>query len=126
MSNTQEQSLNENITFTPLSESSPDFLHSEGERYCVESLVSSGPQAFYTKLHEEYLNSFLSNGEIKQISSWAEDIHQSDLHLEEANGELEVQSDGENFSGHYFPTESDTPAPCLELGWPERSLWMDM
>ncbi|XP_026077690.1 protein FAM83D [Carassius auratus] len=126
MSNTQEQSLNENIVFAPLTESSPDFLHCEEERYCVESLVSSGAEAFYTKLHQEQIGSFLSPGEVNQISSWAEEYHQSDAIQENGNGEVEVGSDGEDFSGHYFPTESDTPAPCLELGWPERTIWMDM
>ncbi|XP_051768245.1 protein FAM83G isoform X2 [Ctenopharyngodon idella] len=125
MSNSQEQSLNENVIFTPLTESSPDFLHCEEERYCVESLVSSGPEAFYTKLHGEKIRSFLSTGEVNQISSWVEDYHQSDAVLEDGNGEVEVGSDGDDFSGHYFPTESDIPAPCLELGWPERYNWMD-
>ncbi|KAK7119100.1 hypothetical protein R3I94_021069 [Phoxinus phoxinus] len=126
MSNSQEQSLNENVVFAPLTESSPDFLHCEEERYCVESLVSSGPEAFYTKLHQEQMGSFLSTGEVNQISSWVEDYHQSDAVLEDGNGEVEVGSEGDDFSGHYFPTESDTPAPCLELGWPERYSWMDM
>uniref|UniRef100_A0A672P778 Protein FAM83E-like n=1 Tax=Sinocyclocheilus grahami TaxID=75366 RepID=A0A672P778_SINGR len=126
MSNSQEQSLNENIVFAPLTESNPDFLHCEEERYCVESLVSSGHEAFYTKLHQEQIGSFLSPGEVNQISGWAEDYHQSDANQEDGNGEVEVGSDGEDFSGHYFPTESDTPAPCLELGWPEKTIWMDM
>uniref|UniRef100_A0A9J8BXN5 Family with sequence similarity 83 member E n=1 Tax=Cyprinus carpio carpio TaxID=630221 RepID=A0A9J8BXN5_CYPCA len=126
MSNTQEQSLNENIVFAPLTEFNPDFLHCEEERYCVESLVSSGHEAFYTKLHQEQIGSFLSPGEVNQISGWAEDYHQSDANQEDGNGEMEVGSDGEDFSGHYFPTESDTPAPCLELGWPEKTIWMDM
>ncbi len=126
MSNSQEQSLNENIIFAPLTESNPDFLHCEEERYCVESLVSSGREAFYTKLHQEQIGSFLSPGEVNQISGWTEDYHQSDANQEDGNGEMEVGSDGEDFSGHYFPTESDTPAPCLELGWPEKTIWMDM
>lgn len=126
MSNSQEQSLNENVVFAPLTESNPDFLHCEEERYCVESLVSSGRDAFYTKLHQEQIGSFLSPSEVSQISGWTEDYHQSDANQEDGNGEVEVGSDGEDFSGHYFPTESDIPAPCLELGWPEKTIWMDM
>ncbi|XP_067287969.1 protein FAM83G [Pseudorasbora parva] len=126
MSNSQEQSLNENVVFAPLTQSNPDFLHCEEERYCVESLVSSGPEDFYTKLNQEQIGSFLSTGEVNQISGWVEDCHQSDAVLEDGNGEVEVNSEGDDLSGHYFPTESDTPAPCLELGWPERYSWMDM
>ncbi|KAK2874845.1 hypothetical protein Q8A67_021998 [Cirrhinus molitorella] len=126
MSDSQEQSLNENAVFPALTEASPSFLHCEEERYCVESLVSSGSEAFYTKLHHEQIGSFLSPCEVNQISKWTEDYHQSDAVVEDGNGEVEVGSDGEDFSGHYFPTESDTPAPCLELGWPEKTIWMDM
>ncbi|XP_051967653.1 protein FAM83D-like [Xyrauchen texanus] len=126
MSNSQEQSLNENIIFTPLTESSPDFLHCEAERYCVESLVSSGPGAYYTNLNREQIVPFLSPGEVNQISSWTEDYRSSDAVLEDVNGKEEVGSDLQDFSGHYFPEQSDTPAPCLELGWPEKNNWMDM
>ncbi|XP_051529471.1 uncharacterized protein LOC127426600 isoform X2 [Myxocyprinus asiaticus] len=126
MSNSQEQSLNENTIFSPLTESSPDFLHCEAERYCVESLVSSGPGEFYTKLNREQIGHFLSPGEVDQISSWVEDYRSSDAVLEDINGKEEVGSDAQDFSGQYFPVQSDTPAPCLELGWPEKSNWMDM
>ncbi|XP_073682379.1 protein FAM83H [Garra rufa] len=126
MSDSQEQSLNDNAVFTALTEASPGYLHCEEERYCVESLVSSGSEAFYTKLHHEQIRAFLSPSEVNQISKWTEDYLQSDAVVEDGNGEVEVGSDGEDFSGHYFPAESDTPAPCLELGWPEKTIWMDM
>ncbi|XP_051956964.1 uncharacterized protein LOC127625677 isoform X2 [Xyrauchen texanus] len=126
MSNSQEQSLNENTIYSPLTESSPDFLHCEAERYCVESLVSSGPGEFYAKLNREQIGPFLSPREVDQITSWVEDYCSSDAVLEDVNGKEEVGSDVQDFSGHYFPVQSDTPAPCLELGWPEKISWMDM
>lgn len=126
MSNSQEQSLNENVIFSPLTPSSPDYLHSEVERYCVESLVSSGPEAFYSQLNTEQIGSFLTPGEVNEISRWTENYQDGDAALEDGNGEEQVGSDVEDFSGHYFPEQSDMSAPCLELGWPERNIWMDM
>lgn len=126
MSNSQEQSLNENAIFSPLTPSSPDYLHSEVERYCVESLVSSGPQAFYGRLEAEQIGPFLTAGEVNEISRWTEDRQDGDAPLEDGDGEEQVGSDVEDLSGNYFPEQSDTSAPCLELGWPERNGWMDM
>lgn len=126
MSNSQEQSLNENVIFSPLTTSSPDYQHSEVERYCVESLVSSGSKAFYSRLNAEQIGPFLTPGEVNDISRWTENCQNGDVALEDGNGEEQVASDVEDLSGNYFPEQSDTSAPCLELGWPERNSWMDM
>ncbi|XP_062316566.1 protein FAM83D [Osmerus eperlanus] len=129
MSNSHEQSLNENVVFLPMSESSPEFLHCERERYALETLLSLGPGAFNTRLGQESLAPFLSPEEVNQISGWAKNYHISQLQLE--NGEEEEDEEDEEegsglqgFSGRYFPTCSDTPAPSLVLGWPERMSWV--
>ncbi|KAA0707494.1 Protein FAM83E [Triplophysa tibetana] len=126
MSNSQEQSLNENVIFSPLAPSNPDFQHSEVERYCLESLVSSGPEAFYSQLNTEQIVPFLTPGEVNEISRWTENYQEGDVALEDGDGEEQVGSEVDDLSGHYFPEQSDTSAPCLELGWPERNSWMDM
>ncbi|XP_044030968.1 uncharacterized protein fam83e isoform X2 [Siniperca chuatsi] len=41
----------------------------------------------------------------------------------EVNGE-EGNSEMEDVCSTYFPSYSDTPAPNLELGWPEKSPWV--
>ncbi|KAK6321680.1 hypothetical protein J4Q44_G00086560 [Coregonus suidteri] len=124
MSNSQEQSLNKDVIFLPVSESSPEYLHCERERYALEGLLSAGPGAFYSKLSAEHLVPFLSPEEVNQISGWVKDYHSS---YEEVEGAEEGGSSGvQNFSARYFPTHSDTPAPCLELGWPEGVTWVGM
>lgn len=124
MSNSQEQSLNKDVIFLPTSESSPEYLHCERERYALERLLSAGPEAFYTTLSAEHLVPFLSPEEVNQISSRVKDYHSSyeDLEGAEEGGNSGVQ----DFSARYFPTHSDTPAPCLELGWPEGVTWVGM
>nr|XP_029542835.1 protein FAM83D-like [Oncorhynchus nerka] len=124
MSNSQEQSLNKDVIFLPMSESSPEYLHCERERYALERLLSAGPEAFYTTLIAEHLVPFLSPEEVNQISGRVKDYHSS---YEELEGAEEGGNSGlQDFSARYFPTHSDTPAPCLELGWPEGVTWVGM
>ncbi|XP_031679736.1 protein FAM83D [Oncorhynchus kisutch] len=124
MSNSQEQSLNKDVIFLPMSESSPEYLHCERERYALERLLSAGPEAFYTTLSAEHLVPFLSPEEVNQISGRVKDYHSS---YEELEGAEEGGNSGvQDFSAKYFPTHSDIPAPCLELGWPEGVTWVGM
>lgn len=125
MQNSQKHSLDENVVFLPVTESSPEFLHCERERQAVERLLSAGPEAFYSSIDTERSGSFLSPQEVSQITGWAQDYHVSQLQLQrEENGEKEENLQIEDFSSTYFPAYSDTPAPCLELGWPEKGSWM--
>ncbi|KAM6980699.1 protein FAM83E [Aplochiton taeniatus] len=117
MSKSQDQSLDENAVFLPLTEAHPEFLHCERERHALECLMSGGREAFYTQLSVERLGPFLSVEEVNQISAWCKDYHVSQLQLDEDLSEQEGSSN--LFSACYFPSQSDTPAPCLELGWPE-------
>ncbi|XP_041810900.1 uncharacterized protein fam83e isoform X2 [Chelmon rostratus] len=124
MSNSQEQSLDEDAVFLPVNESSPQFLHCEKEREAVERLLSEGPEAFYSSIGTERSGCFLSSEEVSQISSWAQDYHFNQLQVQrEANGEG-GSSEMKDFCSTYFPSYSDTPTPNLDLGWPEKRPWM--
>ncbi|KAJ3603107.1 hypothetical protein NHX12_030851 [Muraenolepis orangiensis] len=138
MSNSHQQSLDEEAVFLPVTEACPDFLHCEGERLAVEELMSVGPGAFYSRLGMEKLGSFLSQEEVNQISGWVQDYAISPTQAvpgaeEEEEGDEGDEGNGEEGGGSaarcltscYFPTFSDAPAPCLDLGWPERSAWPD-
>ena len=130
MSNSHQQSLDEEAVFLPVTEACPEFLHCESERLAVERLMSVGPAAFYAWLGTEKLGGFLSREEVKHISVWAEDyavsrrpvVPESRVEEEEENGE-DGRSSERCLSSCYFPAYSDAPAPCLDLGWPERSAW---
>ncbi|XP_053508363.1 protein FAM83E isoform X2 [Ictalurus furcatus] len=121
MSKSQEQSLNEDVIFLPVNESNPEFLHSEVERSALESLLRDGPGAFYTKLSAHQIEPFLSPEEVNQVSRWVEDQHVEVVE----NGDVgsESSSGMQGSSDQYFPELSDTPAPCLELGWLEKDRW---
>ncbi|KAM4612563.1 uncharacterized protein fam83e [Polymixia lowei] len=123
MSNSQEQSLDENVVFLPVTESCPEFLHCEGERHALERLMHAGPGAFYSCLGAEHLGCFLSPEEVNLISVWTQEYHISQLQVGEEENPEDGSSGMQDFSACYFPTHSDTPAPVLELGWPEKGSW---
>uniref|UniRef100_A0A8C6SZP4 Family with sequence similarity 83 member E n=1 Tax=Neogobius melanostomus TaxID=47308 RepID=A0A8C6SZP4_9GOBI len=122
MTDSQEQCLNEDIVFLPVSETSPEFLYSEPERLAVERLLNAGPEAFYSTVGAGQSSCFLSPDEVTEITNWAQDYHLSP-HPKEENGEFGQGLDFGGYSSTYYPAHSDTPAPCLALGWPESSPW---
>ncbi|KAK5912656.1 hypothetical protein CesoFtcFv8_002505 [Champsocephalus esox] len=123
MSNSHEQSLDENVVFLPVNESSPEFLHCEKERQAVERLLNAGPEAFYSSIGTERSDCFLSSEEVSQISSWAQDYRLHPLQVQRQENGEDSSSEMEDFCSTYFPSFTDTPPPGLELGWPEKSLW---
>ncbi|XP_070693309.1 uncharacterized protein fam83e [Pempheris klunzingeri] len=124
MSNSREQSLDEDAVFLPVNESSPEFLHCERERQAVETLLNAGPEAFYSFIGAERSGCFLSSQEVSQITSWAQDYRFNPLQVQGEEEGAEDSAGIEDFCSTYFPSYSDTPAPNLELGWPEKSPWV--
>ncbi|XP_074521784.1 protein FAM83E [Halichoeres trimaculatus] len=124
MSNSQEQSLDENVVFLPVTEASPEFLHCEKERQAVEGLLSAGPEAFYSSIGTERSGCFLSSEEVSQITSWAQDYHFNPLQAQGLENGEESSSDTNDFCTTYCPTHSDVPTPDLVLGWPETNPWV--
>ncbi|XP_035243195.1 uncharacterized protein fam83e [Anguilla anguilla] len=119
MSNSQEQSLNEDVAFAPVQETSPEFLHCERERRALECLLTEGPAAFHSKLEQERLGSFLAPEEVAQIRGWAQDYRCGQA----SPGDEEEAPGGERLPSSYCPERTDTPLPSLQLGWPERHCW---
>uniref|UniRef100_A0A8C2WEJ2 Family with sequence similarity 83 member E n=1 Tax=Cyclopterus lumpus TaxID=8103 RepID=A0A8C2WEJ2_CYCLU len=124
MSNSQEQSLDENAVFPPVNEFSPEFLHCEKERQAVERLLNAGPEAFYSSIGTERSGCFLSSEEVSQISSWAQDYRSKPQPLQSQENGEKGSSEMEDVCSTYFPSQSDTPAPDLDLGWPEKGPWV--
>ncbi|XP_053724625.1 protein FAM83D isoform X2 [Synchiropus splendidus] len=124
MSHSQEQSLDENVVFLPLSASAPEFLHSEQERHAVEKLLNEGQDAFYSLLGPDPFGCFLSPEEVSQISSWTQNYQFSKLHPPSEEDDARGHLDGMDFCSTYFPSHSDVPTPNLDLGWPVKLSWL--
>nr|XP_025034912.1 proline-rich protein 36 [Pelodiscus sinensis] len=91
---------------TPVTESSPEFFYSEGQRLAVEALLAGGQAAYAKRLAQDGLRPFLSDEE---------------LHSPERAGEGD--GDAAELSLSYWPGCSDEPTPELELGWPLGGNW---
>ncbi|XP_058874392.1 protein FAM83E-like [Acipenser ruthenus] len=117
MSDSQDASLDEDVVFPRVSESSPEFYYSEPRRRALECLLSAGPAAFHTQLSLERINNFLSESEISELHNHVTDFVPTEVPLSSWKREpAECLSD---FSERYWPEYSDVPAPCLDLGWPD-------
>ncbi|KAK2861959.1 hypothetical protein Q5P01_001492 [Channa striata] len=126
MSNSQEQSLNENAVFLPVDYTSPGFLHCEKERQRIETLLSAGPESFYSSTALERSGCFISPEEVIQIAGWAKDYRVNHLKGEsDENGE-EGSSETEDFHSTYFPCHSEAAPPDLDLGWPEKKPYVPL
>uniref|UniRef100_A0A8C0GVA5 Scaffolding anchor of CK1 domain-containing protein n=1 Tax=Chelonoidis abingdonii TaxID=106734 RepID=A0A8C0GVA5_CHEAB len=99
---------------TPVTESSPEFFYSEGQRLAVEALLAGGQSAYVQCLAQDRLRPFLSNDELRHLAEAAQDVP-------EPAGECE--GDADELSLSYWPGCSDEPIPELELGWPLDGNW---
>ncbi|OCT73203.1 protein FAM83E [Xenopus laevis] len=117
MANSQVKCLEDDQQFVDITETSPDFYYSENQRTAMETLISSGSQAFENFIKKERIRQFLSKEEIAAIVNSVTDSQLGKLELED-DAELD-----EDVSVSYWPARTDVPTPMLELGWPEEGTW---
>lgn len=105
-----------------LTERSPSFLYSEGQRLALEALLSRGAAAFGACVQREGLQPFLSADELQGLAAAAEDWTAAQR---EPGGAAEGAdaTAGDSGSLTYWPGQSEEPVPTLRLGWPEDSGW---
>ncbi|XP_030053635.1 protein FAM83E [Microcaecilia unicolor] len=117
MANSQLKCLEEDQAYPLLTETCPDFYYSEGQRLALDALLSSGAPAFHDCVKAENLRHFLSQEEVAQLETMVEDFKVGEVDPEE-DPELD-----EDMSLSYWPGNTDTPTPVLELGWPQQGAW---
>ncbi|XP_008843207.1 protein FAM83E [Nannospalax galili] len=107
----------------PLTEASPGFLYSEGQRLALEALLSSGEEAFRTCLRQERLRPFLSADEVRALAAAAQDwtVPSHDFGWAGVGAAITTQEDVGSLT--YWPGQSEEPAPLLQLGWLEDTAW---
>ncbi|XP_003801571.1 protein FAM83E [Otolemur garnettii] len=106
----------------PLTEASPGWLYSEGQRLALEALLSEGAKAFQACVQHEGLQPFLSEDEVQGLAVAAEDwtVAKQDP-IWAAEGATITEEDVGSLT--YWPGQSEQPAPILRLGWPVDSAW---
>lgn len=106
----------------PLTEASPSFLYSEGQRLALEALLSKGEEAFQACVQREGLRPFLSGEELRSLVAAAENWTTCKQPPGRA-AEGATATDGDSGSLTYWPGQSEEQVPTLRLGWPEDSTW---
>ncbi|KAM9632796.1 protein FAM83E [Trichechus inunguis] len=107
-----------------LTESSPGFLYSEGQRLALEALLSEGADAFEACVHREQVQPFLSAEEIRGLAATAEDWTAATQELGGVSEGAAIATSGATGGSlTYWPGQSEEPAPVLRLGWPEDTAW---
>ncbi|XP_040834230.1 protein FAM83E [Ochotona curzoniae] len=108
----------------PVTEASPCFLYSEGQRLALEALLSHGAEAFDACVQREGLRSFLSSDEIQWLAEAAEDWVGAGQEPEGMTEGAAVDAVvGDTGTSTYWPEQSEEPVPLLQLGWPEETTW---
>ncbi|KAM8964047.1 protein FAM83E [Lycaon pictus] len=106
----------------PLTEASPSFLYSEGQRLALEALLSKGEEAFQACVQREGLRPFLSGEELRSLVAAAENWTTCKQPPGRA-AEGATATDGDSGSLTYWPGQSEEQVPTLRLGWPEDPTW---
>lgn len=89
--------------------------YKEAYRLAIDRLVDKGRESYGEFLKEERVGGFLSEQELVFIGENAEQLPPQDQ-AEEATRQLDTSHSS---SGTYWPLDSDTEAPDLDLGWPQ-------
>ncbi|XP_004440282.1 PREDICTED: protein FAM83E [Ceratotherium simum simum] len=105
-----------------LTEASPGFPYSEGQRLALEALLSQGAEAFEACVQREGLRPFLSGDELRGLAAAAEDWTAAKQEPGRT-AEGATAADGDSGSLTYWPGQSEEPVPTLRLGWPEDLTW---
>lgn len=120
MAGSQILCLENEEPYVKITESNPEFYYCEGQRLALEALLAKGEEAFKKCLSREKLRPFLSDGELEELKSAA---NQGDAQASLLGGTGNHSHGDFGSSLSYWPGRSDEPTPDLELGWPENGAW---
>ncbi|XP_031759343.1 protein FAM83H isoform X2 [Xenopus tropicalis] len=99
----------------------PNYLpphYKEYYRIAIDALAENGPEAYEQFLMEEGAPDFLCPNEVEHISRSLQRPPESGQENPYPDSVYGSQEDADGSSGTYWPMDSDTAAPELDLGWP--------
>ncbi|KAL4630632.1 protein FAM83D-like [Arapaima gigas] len=92
--------------------------YDERHRLALEELISRGCDSFHALLKKERIPNFLSEDELRHITSSAAVPRCASLCGDDAGLEHSLGGSVDCSSVTYFPDVSDVEPPALEMGWP--------
>ncbi|XP_060948822.1 protein FAM83F [Limanda limanda] len=102
-------------------ESKPEFYYSEEQRAAIEELLRNGDGAFKTRLRDDNMKDFLSAREVKVFTSTFRQFESAEEEKQGGSGPEQDADSGVHST--YWPQESDTEVPPLDIGWPSGGMF---
>ncbi|XP_078388116.1 protein FAM83F-like [Cetorhinus maximus] len=116
MAGSQLECLEDNHINIRINDKKAEFYYCELQRLALNELVKAGEIGFHKLLKDKKVKEFISSKEVENISK--------DCHRYEVEGKGKDTSKGKKtesgISSTYWPEQSDTPIPDLDLGWTQH------
>ncbi|OCT75143.1 protein FAM83H [Xenopus laevis] len=99
----------------------PNYLpphYKEYYRIAIDVLAERGPEAYEEFLTNEGAPDFLCPSEVEHITKCLQRPPECSQENQHPDNVYSTQEEADGSSGTYWPMESDTVAPELDLGWP--------
>ncbi|XP_067830262.1 protein FAM83F-like [Heptranchias perlo] len=111
MAGSQLKCLDDNHVNVKINDRKAEFYYCEDQRLALERLLTDGAADFNKLLNKQSVKEFISSKEAKKISkNW----HKYEFEKKDTPKGKKEESEG---SLTYWPAQSDTPIPELDLGW---------
>ncbi|MBN3289299.1 FA83F protein, partial [Polypterus senegalus] len=119
MAQSQVVCLEDNHVNEKIPETKPEFYYSEEQRIALDQLLQHGETGYLNSTKQDKIRHFVSAKEREKI---LQTFQKYDLDKEESpiqtKGSKKAKSESEAHST-YWPAQSDTKIPELDIGWPE-------
>ncbi|XP_060705534.1 protein FAM83F-like [Hemiscyllium ocellatum] len=113
MGSSQLECLADSHINVRITDKNPEFYYCENQRLALDVLLKSGEVNFHKLLEKEGIKEFISSKETEHIRR---SYHRYEAEGKDSTKDRSAVSDSKST---YWPEQSDTPIPDLDLGWSE-------
>ncbi|XP_043535404.1 protein FAM83F-like [Chiloscyllium plagiosum] len=113
MGSSQLECLADSHVNVRITDKNPEFYYCENQRLALDVLLKSGEVNFHKLLEKEGVKEFISSKETEHIRR---SHHRYEAEGKDSTKNRKAVSDSKST---YWPEQSDTPIPDLDLGWSE-------
>ncbi|XP_072445018.1 protein FAM83F-like isoform X1 [Chiloscyllium punctatum] len=113
MGSSQLECLEDSHVNVRITDKNPEFYYCENQRLALDVLLKSGEVNFHKLQEKEGVKEFISSKETEHI---LRSHHRYEAEGKDSTKDRKAVSDSKST---YWPEQSDTPIPDLDLGWSE-------
>ncbi|XP_041033885.1 protein FAM83F-like [Carcharodon carcharias] len=115
MASSQLECLEDNHINIRINDKKAEFYYCEFQRLALNELLKAGEVGFHKLLKDKKAKEFISSKEVESISK---DCHRYEVEGKDTSKGKKTESGSS--SSTYWPEQSDTPIPDLDLGWTQH------